>query len=177
MNATPRPARAPDWAATVVARQQEKIKPTTLNIAHTADKSVCESEWGSESVCEREREIMWDKKLSNSVNWHKFKSKPLYRQNLCTWHTYEEKGEFTTCSHVTLWRATANKDDSVRALLWQVLQLWLLPHLHLQHTLLLILLWLGVGWQWHRLWIRQRGEFGTYTRKIKHCTCTLVSTV
>ena len=35
MKAVPRPAMAPAWAAVLVARQKEKMKPTTLNIAHT----------------------------------------------------------------------------------------------------------------------------------------------
>ena len=35
MKANPRPARAPDWAATDVARQKEKMKPITENTAQT----------------------------------------------------------------------------------------------------------------------------------------------
>ena len=51
MKATPSPARAPDWAATEVARQQEKMKPTTLNMAHTARGGGGGGGWGYMCMC------------------------------------------------------------------------------------------------------------------------------
>lgn len=38
IKATPSPARAPDWAATVVATQIVKMNATTLKTAHTREK-------------------------------------------------------------------------------------------------------------------------------------------
>lgn len=42
--AVPKPATAPDWAAVLVARQNENRKPNTLNRAHTAARNNIQSQ-------------------------------------------------------------------------------------------------------------------------------------